>query len=179
MTVQMPARARAVLDRHGIRMAKYLIGSLVAMLVSTVTFMGTFGPGLLGSRGASLTASATGAVVNYFLNRQWAWGRRGRADFRTEVVPYWRTVITTALAAALVTWGVNSLVRDVTPNRGIRTLANTIAFLATYGIAFLFKYRVFDRLFGHEHRQVQLPPDTDTDPTAAGRRDRASETTAA
>lgn len=150
---------RGLVDRHGARMAKYLTGSIVAMLVSTVTFMGTFGPGVLGSKSASLAASATGAIANYFLNRRWTWGRRGRADFQRELVPYWTTVVVTAVVAAGVTGAVNAIVRDITSDRGIRTIANTCAFLATYGVSFLVKYRMFDRLFArvHQHHQVVLP----------------------
>jgi putative flippase GtrA len=132
-------------------MAKYFVGSVIAFFVSTVTFGVGFGTGLLGSKGASLTASAAGAIVNYFLNRNWAWGKRGRADVRRELIPYWRTVIVTAIAAAVVTGAVNAVLRDMDTARAVRTVVNTIAFVATYGIAFLFKYRMFDRLFGGHH----------------------------
>ena len=141
-------RLRGVRKRHGRRMAKYFVGSVIAFVVSTVTFGVAFGTGLLGSKGASLTASATGAIVNYFLNRNWAWGKRGRADMRAELIPYWRTVILTAIAAALVTGAVNAILRDMEVVRSVRTVVNTIAFVTTYGVAFLFKYRMFDRLFG-------------------------------
>lgn len=150
-------RLRGVRRRHGRRMAKYFVGSVIAFVVSTVTFGVAFGTGLLGSKGASLTASATGAIVNYFLNRNWAWGKRGRADMRRELIPYWRTVILTAIAAALVTGAVNAILRDMDAARSVRTVLNTIAFVATYGIAFLFKYRMFDRLFGSHHRRHDQP----------------------
>lgn len=147
-------------DEHGVRLAKYLTGSIIAMLVSTATFMGTFGPGLLGSKGASLTASATGAIVNYFLNRNWTWGQRGRGNFQREVVPYWTTVIITAIAAALVTDVVNAITRSITHDRPIRTVVNTAAFLATYGVSFLLKYRIFNRLFsGHGHAPETAEPE--------------------
>src|SRR5205814_5450973 len=105
----------------------------------------TFGVGLLGSKGASLTASATGALANYFLNRNWTWGRRGRADVRRELIPYWRTVVLSAIVAAAVTGGVNALLRHLHADRPVRTLVNTIAFVGTYGVLFLVKYRLFDR----------------------------------
>src|SRR5205814_7055913 len=94
------------------------------------------------------TASATGAVANYFLNRRWTWQRRGRADFRKELVPYWATVVITALIAAAATGFVNAIVREHTDNRSVRTLVNTVTFLAVYAVSFVVKYVVFDRLFG-------------------------------
>ena len=159
-------RLRSVRKRHGRRMAKYFVGSVIAFVVSTVTFGVAFGTGLLGSKGASLTASATGAIVNYFLNRNWAWGKRGRADMRRELIPYWRTVVFTAIAAAVVTGAVNAILRDLDAARAVRTVLNTVAFVATYGIAFLFKYRMFDRLFGTHHRRHDQGPVAADVPTA-------------
>jgi len=150
-------RLRRVRKRHGRKMAKYFVGSVIAFIVSTVAFGVAFGAGLLGSKGASLTASAFGAIVNYFLNRNWAWGKRGRADVRRELIPYWRTVIITAVAAAVVTGAVNAILRDLDTARSVRTIVNTVAFVATYGVAFLFKYRMFDRLFGTHHRRRDQP----------------------
>jgi putative flippase GtrA len=28
-------------------------------------------------------------IPSYYLNRMWAWGKRGRSHFRNEVIPYW------------------------------------------------------------------------------------------
>ena len=144
----MPAPVRRFAVEHHIRITKYFVGSVLSGVVSAITFVATFGPGFLGSKGASLTASATGAIAGYFLNRNWTWGRRGRAHFRKEVVPYWTTVVLTAIAAAVVTGTVNAIVRDMTSDRLIRTLINTVAFVGTYGLSFVLKYGLFHRLFG-------------------------------
>ena len=146
----MPAPVRRFAVEHHIRITKYFFGSVLSGIISAVTFMAMFGPGFLGSKGASLTASATGAISGYFLNRHWTWGRRGRAHFRTELMPYWTTVVLTAIAAALVTHAVNAYVRGITDDRLIRTLVNTVAFVGTYGVSFVLKYAVFHRLFGEK-----------------------------
>lgn len=150
----MPKAVRRFAIEHHIRITKYFFGSVLSGLVSAVTFVALFGPGLLGSKGASLTASATGAISGYFLNRNWTWGRRGKAHFRKEVVPYWTTVVLTAIAAAVVTHTVNAFVRDITPDRLIRTVVNTVAFVGTYGVSFVLKYGLFHRLFG-DHRDPE------------------------
>lgn len=153
------SRIRRAYDEHGIRMAKYLTGSVIAMVVSTVTFAATFGPGVLGSKGASLAASTTGAVANYFLNRRWAWGLRGRANVRRELLPYWTTVIVIAVVAAIVTGSVNAIVREYTDHRGVRTMVNTAAFLGTYGVSFTVKYGIFNRLFRRHLNPLALKHD--------------------
>jgi putative flippase GtrA len=150
--------------QHGLKMLKYLAGSVAATIVSTLTFVLTFGPALLGSRGASLAASATGAVVNYVLNRRWTWQQRGRADFRKELLPYWTTVVVTAVAAALITGLVNSIVRDHSDSRGLRTAVNALTFLGVYGLSFVVKYFIFDRLFASPKEQPAATDRTDVGP---------------
>ncbi len=141
------SRLRRLIDDHRGRMAKFFTGSVISTVVATGTFVTVFGSGLLGSKGSSLVSSAVAAVVAYFLNRHWTWGRRDRADFRSEMLPYWAMVIGTAIAAALVTGAANNLVRSITPDRGVRTVTNVLAYLGTYGVFFLLKYRVFHALF--------------------------------
>lgn len=147
----MPKAVRRFAIEHHIRITKYFFGSVLSGIISALTFIAMFGPGFLGSKGASLVASATGAISGYFLNRHWTWGKRGKAHFRKEVVPYWTTVILTAIAAALVTGAVNAYVREQTSDRLIRTIVNTVAFVGTYGVSFVLKYGLFHRLFG-DHR---------------------------
>jgi putative flippase GtrA len=144
---------RRLIDDHGGRMAKFVTGSAIATVVATGTFVAVFGSGLLGSKASSLVSSAVAAVVAYFLNRHWTWGRRDRADLRSEMLPYWGMVIGTAIVAALVTGAANNLVRTITPDRGIRTVTNAIAYLGTYGVFFLLKYRVFHALFHQEEEE--------------------------
>lgn len=143
---------------HGRKVAKYFVGSVIATIVSTLTFVLTFGPGLLGARSASLASSGTGAIANYFLNRNWTWERRGRAGFRSEMLPYWTVVIVTAVVAALFTGVVNDLVRHVTDNRATRTLVNTAAYVTVYGVSFIVKYVFFDRLFTRRARAEGAAP---------------------
>lgn len=150
--VPLPVPLRRLAADHSVRITKYFLGSVIAGLITVVTFVATFGPGLLGSKGASLTASAVGAVANYFLNRNWAWGRRGRAQLRAEIIPYWLTVIATAVAVTIVTSTVNAIVLGITADRGIRTVVNATAFVSTYAALFLLKYVVFDRLFDDRRR---------------------------
>jgi len=154
---------KRVREQHGRKMFRYLTGSVVATVVSTITFIATFGPALLGSRGASLAASATGAIANYFLNRQWTWQRQGRASVRHELVPYWATVVVTAVLAALCTGAVNALVRQHTDDRALRTAINTITYLAVYALSFVVKYLIFDRLFERAAAREELVLDSPAD----------------
>ena len=144
----LPGRARRVLESgHAHRLVRYALGSIICTTVSAVLFVVLFATALMGSRGASLTASAVAAVIGYWLNRRWTWGRRRRPDLRRELLPYWATIVVTAVLAALVTGAVNGVLRGSGVSRGIRTAVDLVAYLGTYGVLFTAKYLLFHRMF--------------------------------
>jgi putative flippase GtrA len=147
----LPSRARIATDHEkALKLVRYALGSVICSVVSGATFAILFGFALVGSRSASLAASATGAIAGYWLNRAWTWERRHRADWRRELLPYWATIIGSAIAAALATGGVNALVLDTHIGRGLRTVIDLVAYFATYAGSFIVKYVVFDRLFASD-----------------------------
>jgi putative flippase GtrA len=128
-----------------LRLSRYTIGSAICFGVSEVTFIALFGPNLLGARGASIVASIVGVFPGYVLNRTWTWGRRGRSNLRREVVPYWITALLSTAIAATVTGAVNAAGSG--DSRDVRTLVNATAYMLTYGVLFVVKFAVFQRLF--------------------------------
>lgn len=127
------------------RLSRYTAGSVICFGVSEVAFFALFGPGLLGARGASIAASLIGVIPGYYLNRTWTWGRRGRSQLRREVLPYWATVVVSTALAAVVTGAVNHAV--LSEPRAERTLINAGAYMLTYGVIFVAKFLLFQRLF--------------------------------
>ena len=127
------------------KLIRYALGSVVSFGVSEVTLVALFAPHLLGARGASLVASVAGLIPGYFLNRNWAWGRRGRSDFWREVAPYWVSVVVSAVVAAVSIGAVNTAVADL--SRPVRTVLNAATYLAVYGVFFVAKFILFNRLF--------------------------------
>jgi putative flippase GtrA len=148
MTLMTDVRERIRTVRHRAvsgKLIRYALGSVVSFGVSELTLIVLFAPHLLGARGASLVASVAGLIPGYFLNRNWAWGRRGRSDFWREVVPYWVSVVVSAVAAALAIGAVNNAVADL--SRPVRTVFNAATYLAVYGVFFVLKFLLFNRLF--------------------------------
>ena len=129
----------------GTKLTRYALGSVVSFGVSEITLVALFAPHVLGARGSSLVASVAGLIPGYFLNRNWAWGRRGRSHLGREVIPYWLTVVITALVAAVSIGAVNGVVADL--SRPARTAINALTYLAVYGVFFVLKFLLFDWLF--------------------------------
>jgi putative flippase GtrA len=140
------AARRSLLDRRSTAL-RYVGGSVVAAGCSEATLVVLYGllhvaPGL-----ASCLAWLAGAVPNYWLNRSWAWRRRGRPDLRREVLPYVVIVLTTLALATLLTGAVDRWSRHSATGPTARVVLVAGTFLAVYVAVFLLRFLLFDRLF--------------------------------
>jgi putative flippase GtrA len=124
-----------------LRLSRYAMGSLICFGVSEVVFVALFAGHVLGARGASVSASIVGVVPGYYLNRTWTWGRRGRSDFRREVLPYWLTALASTALASFGTGGLNAAFAS--EPRGTRTVIDAVGYMAIYGVIFGAKYLLF------------------------------------
>ena len=133
---------------------RYGASSVIAGLISEGTFALCF---WLGSSAtvASLIAFVAGAVPNYLMNRYWAWQRRDRIGGARELVPYLVIIVSTALLATLITNGADALVRGRIESHLARTVLVSAAFLATYGVMFVLKFVLFDRLIFAGRRRTR------------------------
>jgi putative flippase GtrA len=127
-----PRRSRLLL------WARYSASSVVATVVSQVAFALCY---WLGASAvvATLVAWLAGAVPNYLLSRRWAWGRRG------QLLPYAMIVIGSAVTAALVTTATDHLVQGI-DSHAWKTVLVTGSYFGTYGVLFILKFVLFDRL---------------------------------
>ncbi|MPZ87263.1 MAG: hypothetical protein GEU81_04140 [Nitriliruptorales bacterium] len=135
------------------KLSRYTAGSVIAGLCSEVGFLLVYGTALADTRVASVVGFLAGAIPNYLLNRSWTWGRRGRPDVLREVVPYVAVVLASVVAAAAVTSFVDRHVGELTTSRPLQVALVTLAFGATYGLLFVGKFVVFDRLLFADRRE--------------------------
>jgi putative flippase GtrA len=154
--VLLAVKARIVearVNRLAVRFFRYSVGSVVAIVTSEVTFVLCFGTGWLGTTGASVVAFFAGAIPNYVLNRSWAWERRGRPNLGREVVLYAVVSIVSLVSAAVVTGWVSRVAPHFTASHAARTALVAAAYLATYGLLFILKFVIFQRVvFVEPHR---------------------------
>lgn len=124
-------------------LTRYTLGSVIAAAVSEVTLLVVYGFQLAGPGVAAGCAWIGGSVVNYFLNRNWAWGRRGRAHPVRELLPYWLAAVVSLAASTWATSMADRLAPTLTDDRGTIVIIVGIAFLATYGVLFVVKFLFF------------------------------------
>lgn len=75
---------------QGKKLIRFTLSSVVTTGVSLVAILVTYGFHIIsGVIGATLFGNVLAIFPSYYLNRVWAWGKRGKSHFRHEVVPYW------------------------------------------------------------------------------------------
>lgn len=136
--------------------AKFFAGSMVGTVISQLVLIGLYGVSGTSAATASVLAFIAGAVPNFFLNRRWAWGRRGADGAWREMLPYAVVVTVGGLAASGLSTTAEHLIRPVVENHVLRTAILDLAYLASFGVVFVFKFALLDRFV---FRRTQKGPD--------------------
>lgn len=122
------------------------VTSVGATLLSHGTFIGLVGFGHVRAGIASAVAWALGATFNYFVGRRVIWRRRARPDVVRETLPYVIVVGATALLSIGGTTLVEHLIEPIAMSHVKRTIVLEIAFILSYGVVFLLKFTLLDRI---------------------------------
>ncbi len=141
---------RQLLPRDGLpgKLVRYAAGSGVATACSEGVFLLVYGP-LGGSTTlASVLGWLAGAIPNFWLNRNWAWGRSGRPDLVREVLPYVAIILATLGLAVLATGAADRALQSTSLSAEARTLVVGTVFLLVYVAVFVIRFLLLDRLFG-------------------------------
>jgi len=142
-------------------MVRYSLVSLVSIAVSQSVLMVAFGLGHWTASLANIVACAVATVPSYYLNRTWAWGRRGRSHLWREVVPFWAIAF---LGLVFSTWAADlasTLARHAAASHAATTAIVMTASLGAFGILWVGKFALFNGLLFGERpppRHLQAPP---------------------
>jgi putative flippase GtrA len=128
------------------RFIRYSMVSAVAIIISQVTILvcaWVFGL-------SGIAANTIGAVVatpaSYELNRKWAWRKGGKSHLWREVVPFWGLTIIGWLAST----GTVEIADSLCQSHGVTGLARAVAIMGAslfaYGVVWIGKFFLFNRL---------------------------------
>lgn len=147
-----PGSRRALWGKIG----RYAAGSVVATVCSEAAFLLLYGGLGAAPAVASTIGWLAGALPNYWLNRTWTWRRRGRPSLTLEVLPYVAIVLGTLLVAAVATSSVDAALTSGQISAEVRIALVSGTFVAVYGLIFLLRFFLLDRLF--RRAQAGSPP---------------------
>ncbi len=142
---------RRAVAQGGVKALKYSAVSVIGVVITQALILAFHGPMGLSPTVTNLLAVSIASVPAYFLNRAWVWRKRGRNDFRREVLPFWGfSLLGLALSTIAVT-----VVAGVWTN----PLAVNVANIGAFGLIWVAKYLVLDTmLFGADTASAQADP---------------------
>jgi cellulose synthase/poly-beta-1,6-N-acetylglucosamine synthase-like glycosyltransferase/putative flippase GtrA len=132
--------------RLGRKLLRYSLASMVSIAVSQSVLMVAFGIWHWTASLANVAACAVATVPSYYLNRSWAWGRRGRSHLWKEVVPFWAVAF---LGLALSTWAADlasTLAGNAAASHATTTAVVMAASLLAFGVLWVGKFTLFNAL---------------------------------
>jgi putative flippase GtrA len=136
---------------------RYSMVSVVAVAIAEVVILVcTWAFGLSGIA-ANTIACVVGTPVSYQLNRKWAWGKSGKSHLWREVAPFWALTLAGFLASTGTTQWADSMTRSHDVTGLLRSLAIMGASLLAWGVIWIVKFAIFNRLV-FVTRQVDQPP---------------------
>jgi putative flippase GtrA len=101
---------------------------------------------------SNIWATVIATIPYYYLNRMWVFKKRGRSHLTKEIIPFWAiafgSLILSTLAVRFAGYEARTIASKTT-RAGILLIAN----FATYGILWLMKFFVFNKLLF----RVRLP----------------------
>lgn len=127
------------------RLVKFAAVSAIAVVINQSTLFVTFGLLHWSARPANLTAFVLSTIPSFELNRRWTWRRSGRTHVRRELAPFWILAIIGLVASDQATRFAARASEDLA-SRPVRTLVVMLASLTTYGVLWLVKFFLLDRL---------------------------------
>ena len=107
------------------------------------------GPWLDDYTAASLLAAAIATGPNFFANRYFVWRVRSAKNLRNQMVIFWVVVMLGVALATFFTYFVDGVTADRTTL--VRGTAVFVAQVLGFGIVWVGRFLILDRLFKHTH----------------------------
>jgi putative flippase GtrA len=138
------------------RAVRYSLVSIVSILISQAVLVLAFGIGHLPARTSNVLACIVATGPSYYLNRNWAWGRRGKSQQWKEVVPFWALAF---LGLAFSTWATDAasaFARQSDVSHLGATTIVALAALAAFGSLWIGKFVVLNAVLFTDRRDERI-----------------------
>lgn len=133
---------------NGKKLIRFTLSSVITTGVSLSTILIVYGFHIIsGVIGATLFGNVVAIVPSYYLNRAWAWGKRGKSHFRNEVIPYWSMSFLGIAFSLLGATFVKHLVHTHHWDHLVNTILVAGVNLLSFAIFWVLKILLFNRIF--------------------------------
>lgn len=131
---------------------RYVAASAASLMVAQAVLIVTFGIVGWSPIAANVTSFVVATASAYVLQRRWTWRRKGRSSVRREVIPFWLIAAVGLLASTLAVRSASTIAEEHVASRALQTLALVGASTATYGVLWVLKFLIFDRVVFRDTR---------------------------
>jgi cellulose synthase/poly-beta-1,6-N-acetylglucosamine synthase-like glycosyltransferase/putative flippase GtrA len=140
------------------KIVRYSLVSLISVAISQSVLVVAFGVLRWTASLSNIVACAVATLPSYYLNRTWAWGRRGASRLWSEVVPFWALAF---LGLAFSTWAADfgsTLARRAAVSHQTATTIVMASALLAFGVLWIGKFAIFNvLLFAERPRHLREP----------------------
>jgi putative flippase GtrA len=126
---------------------RYSMVSGVAIVISQVTILVCIAAFGLSGIAANTIGAVAATPASYELNRKWAWGKRGKSHLWREVVPFWSLSLAGYLASTGTVQLADNMAKSNHMEHFTRALLIMGASLLAYGVIWIVKFVVLNKLF--------------------------------
>lgn len=147
MALSLGALRRRARTPGGQKALRYMLVSVVSVAVGQVSLF-TLQVGLhWTAKSANIVACSIGGIPSYYLNRTWAWGKRGRSHFLKELLPFWSLAFLGLVMSTFAADYAESHARNFTDSRVGQALIVNVTVILTFGILWVVKFLFFNKVF--------------------------------
>jgi putative flippase GtrA len=131
---------------------KYSAVSVISVIVNLVLLVFAFGLLHWAAGPANVFAVGVSAIPSYYLNRAWAWGKRGRSHFMKEVVPFWALAFLGLVISTIAVHEVGNQIKHF--NHAVQTLIVAATNIGAFGVLWIAKFIIFNEVLFKHHPEV-------------------------
>ena len=137
----------------GQKFVKYSLVSVISVAVNLVLLVLAFGVIGWSAAPANLFAVGISAIPSYYLNRAWAWGKRGRSHLLKEVIPFWGLAFLGLVLSTIAVHEVGNRIEHF-HSHAVRTLIVVGTQIGAFGVLWVGKFVILNELMFKHHPEV-------------------------
>ena len=131
----------------------YSAVSVIAVLTSQIVLVLCHAVIELSAEWSNVIAVAAGTIPSYELNRSWVWGKSSKSHLWKEVVPFWAMSFLGLALSTVFVHLAEDRAQAYSDNRAVQTLIIQGAALAAFGVLWVAKFIILNKVMFAHHEQ--------------------------
>jgi putative flippase GtrA len=146
----------------GKKLIKYTMVSIISVIISQALLALAFGVFGWTAAWSNVFAVALSSLPAYYLNRAWAWGKRGKSHWLKEVVPFWAMSFLGLALSTVFVHIAEDRAQAYSDSRAVQTLIVNLAALSAFGVLWIGKFIILNKvMFAHHEQDLEDMPALD------------------